>query len=78
MNKLLKHRIEWLRSRLISELISFLNIQEFEYRGLTNDEISIAQSVFGELIHYSEVKIFNIPYLPWQPENIFIAPNGNL
>jgi hypothetical protein len=30
------------------------------------------------LIHYSEVKIFNIPYLPWQPENIFIAPNGNL
>lgn len=78
MNKLLKHRIEWLRSRLISELISFLNIQEFEYRGLTNGEIAIAQSVFGELIHYSEVKIFNIPYLPWQPENIFIAPNGNL
>ena len=52
MYNLLKHRIEWLRSRLISELISFLNIQEFEYRGLTNGEIAIAQSVFGELIHY--------------------------
>lgn len=62
MYNLLKHRIEWLRSRLISELISFLNIQEFEYRGLTNGEIAIAQSVFGELIHYSEVKFSISPF----------------
>jgi hypothetical protein len=61
MNKLLKHRIEWLRSRLISELISFLNIQEFEYRGLTNGEISIAQSVFGELDSLFRSKNFQYP-----------------
>lgn len=77
MNKLLKHRIEWLRSRLISELIPSSTYKNLSIAA-TNGEIAIAQSVFGELIYYSEVKIFNIPFLPWQPENIFIAPNGNL
>ncbi|MEK5782811.1 hypothetical protein VXE43_23030, partial [Acinetobacter baumannii] len=26
----------------------------------------------------NEVKIFNIPYLPWQPKDILMAPNGRL
>jgi|LULL01.1.fsa_nt_gb hypothetical protein len=55
-----------------------VRIDEFQYRQLTTGEIEMARSVFGHLINYKEVKIFNIPYLPWQPENIFIAPNGNL
>lgn len=65
-------------SLLISFLIVFLNMNEFKWRGLTDGEVALAQSVFGDLINYHAVKIFNIPYLPWQPLNIFIAPNGNL
>ncbi|MBD3843081.1 MAG: hypothetical protein IE909_14615, partial [Campylobacterales bacterium] len=67
-----------LNARFISSLIIYLKIDQFQYRQLTTDEIEMASSVFGHLINYKEVKIFNIPYLPWQPENIFIAPNGNL
>lgn len=59
-------------------LYKILKIQEFECRGLTEGELIIAQKVFSDLINYDEVKIFNIPYLPWQPKNILMAPNGRL
>lgn len=78
MSKPVQALLEKLKARFISSLIIHLHISEFEYRGLTQSEIRMAQQVFGHLIDYSQVKIFNIPYLPWQPENIFIAPNGNL
>lgn len=45
-------------------------------RALTTGEIDLANSIFGNLIDYETVKIINCPYVPWQPENIFIAPNG--
>lgn len=73
-----QHYLNRLNARFISSLIIYLKIDQFQYRQLTTDEIEMASSVFGHLINYKEVKIFNIPYLPWQPENIFIAPNGNL
>ena len=60
---------------LISKI---LNIREFRYRGLTNGEVLIAKSVFDNLINYNSIKIFNIPYLPWQPKDILMAPNGSL
>lgn len=59
-------------------LYKLLKIQEFEYRGLTKGEINIAKIVFSDLINYDDVQIFNIPYLPWQPKNILMAPNGRL
>lgn len=65
-------------ARILSSLIRLLNMAEFKYRTLTPTEIALAQRVFGDLIHYNEVKIFNIPYLPWQPPNVFMAPNGNV
>lgn len=67
-----------MRSRMIGFLMNFLRIQYFEVRKLTQGEICIAQQVFGNLINYDKVKIFNIPYLPWQPIHMFIAPNGNI
>ncbi len=67
-----------LKALFISSLIFYLKIDQFQYRRLTTGEIEMACKVFGHAINYKEVKIFNIPYLPWQPENIFIAPNGNL
>lgn len=59
-------------------LYKILKIQDFEYRGLTDGEVEIAKKVFNDLINYNEVKIFNIPYLPWQPKDILMAPNGRL
>lgn len=78
MSKLWYRLTQKLKARFISNLIVFFKINEFAYRGLTQAEIEMARPVFGNLIDYSQVKIFNIPYLPWQPVNIFIAPNGNL
>ncbi len=45
-------------------------------RSLTVNEINLAKSVFGELIDYAQTKIINYPYIPWQADDIFIAPNG--
>jgi hypothetical protein len=70
--------IQRLKAGFIANLILYLKMNEFQYRGLTSGEIAMARPVFGDLINYAEVKIFNIPYLPWQPVNIFMAPNGNL
>ncbi|WP_252725619.1 hypothetical protein [Acinetobacter defluvii] len=57
-------------------LYKFLKIELFKYRHLTEGEIRISQSVFGNLIDYSKVLIMNQPYLPWQPVGILMAPNG--
>ena len=78
MSSFLHSLITQVQARLISSLIVFLKIDQFQCRALTLNEINMAQSVFGNLIDYTQVKIFNIPYLPWQPHNIFMAPNGRL
>ncbi|EFF83292.1 hypothetical protein HMP0015_1225 [Acinetobacter haemolyticus ATCC 19194] len=78
MFKLWYRLTQELKARFISSLIVFFKINEFAYRELTPAEIEMARPVFGDLIDYSKIRIFNIPYLPWQPANIFIAPNGNL
>ena len=57
-------------------IIRILKIDRFRYRDLTEGEVSICKSVFGDLIDYDAVKIMNHPYLPWQPVNVFMAPDG--
>jgi hypothetical protein len=57
-------------------LAKILKIDQFKYRPLTNGEIRISRTVFGDLIDYDQVKIMNHPYLPWQPVGILMAPNG--
>src|SRR5690606_22879664 len=57
---------------------NWLNIKEFQYRGLTEGEVNIAKKLFHNLINYNDVKIFNIRYLPWQPKKILMAPNGRI
>ncbi|NAR98731.1 hypothetical protein GPS49_07005 [Acinetobacter haemolyticus] len=64
--------------QFIFYMARILKVDQFQYRGLTLAEIEMARPIFGDLIDYSKIRIFNIPYLPWQPTNIFIAPNGNL
>lgn len=45
-------------------------------RHLTDGEVALALSVFGELMDYSRVRVVNYPYIPWQSDDVFIAPNG--
>jgi len=53
-----------------------LRLEHFKCRTLTQAEIQISQSVFGNLIDYSKVRVMNHPYLPWQATGILMAPNG--
>ncbi len=78
MNKFLTKVFQKLTQNFIYFIYNWLNIKDFEFRKLTLGEIQIAKSVFQNLINYDEVKIFNIPYLPWQPKDILMAPNGHL
>lgn len=57
-------------------LYKALKIELFKCRHLTEGEIRISRSVFGDLIDYSKVLVMNQPYLPWQPVGILMAPNG--
>ncbi|WP_312056180.1 hypothetical protein [Acinetobacter courvalinii] len=78
MIKALQQTLRQINNWFIANLIVHLKMNQFHYRGLSSGEIEIARPVFGDLIDYAQVKVFNIPYLPWQPVNIFMAPNGNL
>ena len=53
-----------------------LKLDQFRVRALTDGEIQMSQTVFGDLIDYAKVKVLNHPYLPWQPVGIVMAPNG--
>ena len=60
------------------KLYLMFDIHNFRFRQLTTGEINLARQVFGNLINYNEVQILNIKYLPWQPINMYMAPNGNI
>lgn len=47
-------------------------------RPLTAGEIRLAQTVFGNSIDYTTVKVSDSPYVFFQPANAAMAPNGNL
>ncbi len=47
-------------------------------RQLTKGEIDLAQSIFGNSIDYSLVRLIKGKYWPFQPRNAAMAPNGNL
>jgi hypothetical protein len=47
-------------------------------RGLTAGEIALAQSIFGEAIDYSKVRLVKGKWWPFQPSNAAMAPNGNI
>ncbi|MEB3753694.1 hypothetical protein [Acinetobacter sp. MD2(2019)] len=58
--------------------LRFFKITLFQYRHLTENEIKLAYQVFGPKLNYTEILILNMPYLPWQPVNLFMAPTGRL
>ncbi len=47
-------------------------------RGLTPGEIAMASLLFGGAIDYSRVRIHGRRYLPLQPKNCAMSPNGSI
>lgn len=47
-------------------------------RGLTDGEIALARSIFGNAIDYSVVKIRRKKWWPLQPRGITMAPRGHM
>jgi type VI secretion system secreted protein VgrG len=47
-------------------------------RPLTDDEITLAKSIFKNSIDYSHVKIHDRPHNPFQGKNVSMAPNGHI
>ncbi|WP_312457734.1 hypothetical protein [Pseudescherichia sp.] len=56
------------------------NLQEGGVRPLTIGEIALAKTVFSNSINYSEVKVHNNSYLPFnmQSNNVAMTPNGEI
>lgn len=48
------------------------------YRYLSEGEKRLARLLFKDSIDYSVIKVFNKKYLPFQPQLMAIAPNGNI
>ena len=47
-------------------------------RPLTEGEIALARTMFGDAIDYSSVKIVRRKWWPFQPKGITMAPTGNI
>jgi hypothetical protein len=47
-------------------------------RGLTPGEIRMASLLFGGAIDYTRVRVHNRRYLPFQPRNCAMTPNGSI
>jgi hypothetical protein len=47
-------------------------------RPLSAGEVAMASSLFGAAIDYAKVRIHNRRYLPFQPKNCAMTPNGRL
>lgn len=47
-------------------------------RGLTEGEIALARSVFGNAIDYAKVTMRRTKFFPFQPRNTVMAPRGRI
>ena len=47
-------------------------------RALTAGEVALAARVFGAAIDYAKVRIFSRRYMPFQPRNCAMTPNGSI
>ncbi|WP_020652788.1 hypothetical protein [Massilia niastensis] len=47
-------------------------------RPLSAGEIAMASQLFGDAIDYRRVRVYNRRYLPFQPRNCAMTPNGSM
>ena len=71
-NGALTSSFQYLFSEAVNEL------ESSNSRALTADEVKLAESVFGDSLDYSKIRIFNKKYFLFQPKNVAMAPNGNI
>ena len=50
----------------------------FRFRPLSEAEIAMASLLFRDAIDYRRVRIYNRRYMPFQPRNCAMTPNGNI
>jgi hypothetical protein len=62
----------------LSEILPPQIFAKGDSRGLTEDEIALARSVFGDAIRYSDVEIRNRKWWWFQPKMIAMAPRGHI
>ena len=48
------------------------------FRPLSEGEIKLASLLFGDAIDFSRVRIYNRRYMPFQPRNCCMTPNGSM
>jgi len=48
------------------------------FRPLSQAEIAMASLLFRDAIEYQRVRIYNRRYMPFQPRNCAMTPNGNI
>jgi hypothetical protein len=60
------------------DVVPFNRLHFHQSRLLTAGEIAMASLLFRDAIDYRRVRIYNRRYLPFQPSNCAMTPNGSL
>lgn len=47
-------------------------------RSLKPEEITLAKNIFGNTIKYDKVRVFDTAYMPGQPKDVIMTPDGHL
>ncbi len=55
-----------------------MNVRVKSSRPLTEGEIALARSVFGDAIDFGRVRIVRGKWWPFQPRGVVMAPTGNI
>jgi hypothetical protein len=48
------------------------------WRSLTEGEIAMASLLFSDAIDYQQIRVYNRRYMPLQPKNCCMTPNGSM
>ena len=68
--------MQWISRRYYCLAIYLLGLDTFRWRYLSLGEIQLAKTIFGDLIDYSLVKVYNQRFIPWQLKGMVMAPCG--
>jgi hypothetical protein len=60
------------------DAVSFRRLHSRRWRPLTAGEIAMASLLFSDAIDYRRVRIHGRRYMPFQPKNCAMTPNGSI
>jgi len=70
MDEEIKERLRWTRNKF--------SHSRRHVRALTAGEIALASLLFRDSIDYTRVRIHGRRYMPFQPKNCAMTPNGSM